>query len=269
MDLAPATLTERLGPLPVWVWGAAAGGGILAYQYVRQRRAGPATAPSAALTTAAPAASPSVPATSSADGSFFAGGTYTPGSGGNGAYGSPVTATAGPAAITDNDEWIRAATTLVAASNSGLGIIQIGEALKAYIDGRPVTEQQAAIIELALRTSAGQPPYAAPPIQIIATINTPTPVLNPPPPTPAPAPPTPAPAPTRGPWDWLPANLSGWRFVKGSGPEIFEIVPLGLVRMTSWQMYLDHGGSIGPGATTGGNTIVIGDAQLSTLPIIG
>lgn len=267
MAIGPATFTERLGPLPVWVWGAAAGGGILAFQWFRQRGTGATTsAPSAALSTAAPAASPSVPAQSSADGSFFAAGTYTPGSG-SGGYGVPETATAGPAAITDNDEWIRAATTLVAASNSGLGIIQIGEALKAYIDGRPVSEQQAAIIELALRTSAGQPPYAAPPIQIQATINTPTPVLTPPPAAPAPPPP-----PTPTPAAWYPPDfLGGYLFVKGQNrPEIYQIIPgRGLVHVASWQDFLNKGGSIGPNATTGGNTIVISDAMLSTLPIAG
>lgn len=240
----PAAINERLGPLPVYAWGMLAGGGILAGQYVYRRSRGTKPAPSALVGSSAataPAASPSVPAQSSADGSFFAAGTYTP----SGAIGAPTTAVAGLPAITDNDQWIRTATILVASTNPGLSYTQINEALKAYIDGRPVTEQQAAIIELAMRTSAGQPPYQAPAIQIVP-VNNPSPVLSPPPPIAAPvpvAPPAPAPvapvvtAPTvRGgapgwggsDWGWLPGYLSGVRFVKGSGPAVYDVTARGL-----------------------------------------
>lgn len=256
----PANLNERLGPLPIYAWGIVAGGSILGIQYARKRLGSSSSAPSSPTlgsvsSSAAPAASPSVPAQSSALGSFLAGGSYVPGDA-SGATGAPSTVVAGPPALTDNDQWLRAATTLVASSNGNLSMIQIDEALKAYLDGRPVTEQQAAIVELALRTSAGSPPYSVPAITIIPQ-NTPTPVLTPPP---APAPP-PAAVPAWQPPPWL----GGARFVKGSGTAIYLIEPgLGIEWIPSEDAFRAAGGSFNPP-----NYVTIDDSVLHSFPRVG
>lgn len=101
--------------------------------------------------------------------------------------------------------------------------------------------------------------------------DTPTPVVPNPVPTPEPAPaptPTPAPAPA-APTSWIPSWISGYRFVKGPGAAIYQITANGLVHVPSWDSFLLQGGSIGEGATTGGNTVVVSQDQISSLPVIG
>lgn len=74
---------------------------------------------------------------------------------------------------------------------------------------------------------------------------------------------------TPTPTSWVPDWLNGWRFVKGASASIYEITPTGLRHVPSWDAFVGSGGSIGEGATTGGNTLVTSDQALAGLPIIG
>ena len=191
------TLTEKLGPLPVWAWGGIAGATIAGVSWIAQRRnptltdtdtttgTGPATG------TPAPAAAPPAPALVTEPGSFYAGPaagvytppTWTPDTGAGTGTGTP--------SASSNDEWTRVAAAAILARTPSLSALAVTDALDAYVSGRTVTEPAAAIIELGVRL-VGLPPYPVPPVTI-APPGTPPTVT---PPTPAPAPPAPAPVPT-------------------------------------------------------------------------
>lgn len=254
-------LTTKLGPLPVWSWGVLAGVGIVGGKalYGKLR---PSTAPAsdAAPTTgpageAAPAAS-SVPATSSEAGSFMAAGTYVP----SGAYTVPTTeSSASSLKPTDNDEWARTAITLVVAQNTALGTIEVTEAIRAYVDGRAVTDKQAAIIELGLR-AVGSPPYPVPPINVVNP--TPIVVTNPSaPPAPTPAATSPVPA------AWSPpASWGGAKFVRGNaGPAVYLVTAGGLEWIPSEDALVRLAGTKDPWP----QVLVIPSANLRGIPRIG
>lgn len=213
-------LTTKLGPFPVWVWGGLAGGAIVGVRAITGRSksgdvpASTSTTTSGPATTDAPPAS--VAATSSEAGSFMAAGTYVPPSSASDTYSpgtaDPTSSTAYPA---DNDEWSRQAITLVVSKNTSLTYVEVTEAIRAYLDGRAVTEQQSAIVELALR-AAGTPPYPVPPINVVRA----TPIA-----TTAPQSATPAPAPAPAPWA-APAVWGGSRFVRGdAGRAVYLVIP--------------------------------------------
>lgn len=164
-------LNDKLGPAPVWVWGAGLGGAILAVQWYRNR----STASTVEDAPSAPGPSPeAAPAASTvADAgegvSFFASGTYTPVTDGASAA-IPPTSDPQP---TDNDEWLRLAIIRVSARDASLPVLTIEAALFKYLNGQPLTEQESSIVELAIRT-IGPTPYPAPPVTVI-----PTPVVRP------------------------------------------------------------------------------------------
>ncbi len=242
MPLA-TTLTEKLGPLPVWAWGGIAGATIAGVSWIAQRRnptptdtdtttgTGPATG------TPAPAAAPA-PALVTEPGSFYAGpatGVYTPPTWTPDTDTGTGTGTGTPTA-SSNDEWTRLAAAAILARTPSLSALAVTDALDAYVSGRTVTEPAAAIIELGVRL-VGLPPYPVPPVTI-APPGTPPAVTPPAPtPTPAPAPAPPAPTPTPEPPAPAPAGSALRR--GDSGPEVR--------RLQAWL-----NGSTGAGLATDG-----------------
>jgi hypothetical protein len=196
------SLTRKLGPLPVWVWGVLAGGAISAGRWAWDKNKNSGTA---AVDPAADAgASPAVPASASGAGAAGLGGDY--GYPNSGAWeGPPATAptdgstpAAGTPATTPaetNAEWVRRAVAALIAA--GTGPLVASEAIRKYLAGEPVTPAEQALISSALQ-SQGMPPEGAPPLTAAAPTNPGTVNTTPPPaPTPAPAPaPAPSPAPT-------------------------------------------------------------------------
>lgn len=171
-------LGDKLGPLPVWAWGAMAGAGILGVQWYRNKgAASTGTAPASdtidtggVSAAAAPAASPT-----GEDGlSFAAAGTYVPPAG---SFIDPSTQTTTDAP-TDNESWAQLAITRIVARDGSLPVLLVTESINKALNGEQVTEQQAAIYETGLRL-IGPPPYAVPTLNVL-TNNRPI-VVTPPP----------------------------------------------------------------------------------------
>lgn len=212
-------LGEKLGPLPVWAWGAIAGGAITAGTWLVNRnkaRTEPVTAtPTGPATgTVAPAPQPSSGLVTE-PGAFYAGPStgYVPPNGGT--WTPPETGTAGPTPAASNDEWTRLAAAAILAKSPNLGSLQVLDALDAYVSGRPLTEAAAAIVETGIRLQ-GVPPYPVPPITVLPPGTPPT--VTPPTPTPTPTP-TPPPAgnrPALAPGDTGPDVQRLQRWLNGS-----------------------------------------------------
>ena len=243
------TLGERLGPLPVWAWGGIAGAGIAGVRYVMSRRSGAGDTEAPGPSSAPAPAAQSVAAQSSEAGSFMAAGTYVPPPA---AY-SPASPdpSANPIRPADNDEWLATASTLVASGGS-IGYLTVSSALSKYLAGETITEAESRLVEQAIKL-AGFPPYPAPPVVIASPSTAP---LTPTPPA--------APAAYRAP-TWL----AGVKFVKGSGPAIYEVVPNGIEWIPSEDVYRQRGGSFGRAGEPPANYLTIPDSVLATLPRVG
>ena len=238
------TLTERLGPLPVWAWGGLAGGAIALGRYVYSRVSG---SPSSEIIDvpgpSAEAAPQSVAAASSELGSFMAAGTYVPPAAAGDTYTPPSPdPSTSPLYPTSNDEWVNIATPLVVARSS-FSNLKVLDALTKYVNGQTITEEQAEIVEIAIK-AAGVPPYTVAPVSI--SPNTPAPSTT------APTPAAPAP------WS-PPAFLNGARFViADTGGAVYQIVPGGIEWVPSEDAFyrLGGGGTVrlaGGPFTYGGN----------------
>jgi hypothetical protein len=144
---------QTLGPFKPVVWLGIIGGGITLGLLVRSRSRSAGVEPAAAT-------------------DDTAGVTY-PGSGvvslPTGA-GSTVTTTAAPAT---NNAWLNAATVRLVAEGQDPVLVQ--SALRKYLDGKPMTPQETAIVSLAIRY-LGPPPDGAPPAETTTAPTTPTPV---------------------------------------------------------------------------------------------
>lgn len=261
------TLTERLGPLPVWAWGGIAGATIAVGRYVYERARGGATAPAESADVAGPAAAPapaSIAETSSLElGSFMAAGTYNPP-----ADSSFVTA---PAASTStlypqsNDEWVSMATPLVV-ERMGAKNVEVLAALTKYVNGEALTEREAEFVEAGIR-AVGVPPYSVAPVTVKPAVTAPE--TTPPPAV------TVAPAPAA----WAPpAYLAGAQFViDDNGGAVYQIVPGGVQWIPSEDAFfrLGGGGTVnlrsGPYKfrDTGTAPVPIPASVLATFPKVG
>jgi hypothetical protein len=252
MSAATDAITDKLGPLPVYAWGAIAGLVIAGGSFLlRRNRPAIESSPAGELgSSVSPAPAPaSIPATSSAAGSFMAAGTYVPPSGNVPYSPDSPSSSSSPMAPTDNAEWVRMGATLVTARNTGLTSSSVYDALNLYTDGAELTDAQAAIVELAIR-AVGVPPYTVPPIRIRTN--------TPPPATTAPTPSEPAPF-------TAPSWLGSARFVKGSGPAIYKITARGIEWIPSESAFFALGGRFGADA----NYLEIPDRSLAALPRVG
>lgn len=120
------TFTQKLGPLPVWVWGSVAGLAVLAYVYFGPKGAAGNTAP--ATTTLATTTDTGYKADGSNTGS-----TYT----------TPV---ATP--IENNQSWLTSAVNMV--TGSGVSPLDAQTALQGYLQGDELTASQSDIVNKAL-----------------------------------------------------------------------------------------------------------------------
>ena len=181
VDTATETLTREVGPLPVWGWGVALVGGVVVGRAVSRQFAGSGSG------SGGPAP----------DGLGSVGGAGASGYVG-GAVGLPSAAQYAPdpwvAGYQWNIEWRAAAIARLTATGE-YSALAVDGALAAYLDGRPLTTAQAAIIEVALQTIGGPP---VPPLLRPPDIPDPTyapPQTDPPPAQPA-TPARPEPGPT-------------------------------------------------------------------------
>lgn len=185
-------LGKMIGPLPLGGWVAVTGGGVGLAVLANRRRPEPAPATAAVVTaddaTGAPSYTPGVYTSPIPGGAIGLPDAGTPA--------QPVSVAPPPAT---NDEWARSA--LIQLVGRGFGAYAAQAALGAYLEGRQLTAEQAAIVEGALRY-AGPPPY----LPVTAPAPLPAqPVISPTVPAPPPAeqvapkpPPPPPPAPEPG-----------------------------------------------------------------------
>lgn len=140
-DGAASFLKQKAGPLPVGVWVLAVAGGLGIAWYMR-RNATPAVAPVTDPTT-----------------DYSQGGnTYTPSGIGNAAGAGVVPV---PTAPVDNDEWLRRASDYLVAQRRMSGA-QVAYSLGQWLGGASLTEQDRAIVDMAI-AAVGSPPVAPPP----------------------------------------------------------------------------------------------------------
>lgn len=171
-----STLTGKIGPLPVWAWGAIGAVGIRGAQYLRDRKA--AAADTSSTDTAAGGVGSDTgtdelgaPVGYGASGAYGSIGAAPINPGGSSGYsdGSSSSSTTPP---TDNYGWINAAQAALV--SRGYDPVVVSNALNTIIAGGPSTPQQQAIYSQAVRL-IGSPPDGTPIIT-----NTPPPVVNPP-----------------------------------------------------------------------------------------
>jgi hypothetical protein len=249
------TLTERLGPLPVWAWGAIAGGTIAAGRYVYGRvRGSSAPAESADVSGPAAVAAPaSIAETSSLSGSFMAAGTYVPPA--DSSFVTSPAASTSPLYPTSNDEWVRMATPLVVerSSNSNVAVL---DGLTKYVNGEALTAREAEIVELAIK-AVGVPPYSVAPVTVKPAVTapemTPPPAVTVPPPAPA----------------WTPpAFLAGARFViADTGGAIYQLVPGGAEWIPSEDAFYRLGGGGTVNLTSGPYTYERNRGGIAPVPV--
>jgi len=140
----PESFSAKLGPLPVWVWGAIVGVGIVAYVWFSGRTDG-STDPSADTSTGTPTA------TASIDDAIE--GAFRPGT----ANGGPTTDDDVPETIDTNSAWGLRATAYLA--TLGISPLTAQRAINAYLAGSALTKDQAALVDKAI-LGIGQPPAA-------------------------------------------------------------------------------------------------------------
>lgn len=261
------TLTDKLGPLPVWAWGAIAGATIAVGRYVYDRTKGATTAAAVDVSGPSAAAAPASTAeTSSLElGSFMAAGTYTPPA--DTSFVTSPASTTSPLYPQSNDEWVSMATPLVVERSSNTNVATLA-ALTKYVNGEALTEREAEIVELAIK-AVGVPPYSVAPVTVKANVTAPD--TTPPPAAVAPAP---APAAVWAP----PAYLAGAQFViDDQGGAVYQIVPGGIQWVPSEDAFfrLGGGGTVnlrsGPYRFRDGGTapVPIPGTVLATFPKVG
>jgi hypothetical protein len=175
-------LKKKLGPLPLWGWGASAVGVFLVYRYLKARNAAAAAAASG-----------------------LSGGSLPPNAIGNPPPGSPGSAASGAGTFSSIAAWEQAGLTFLVAG--GLSPGQAFNSLNNWLQGNCVSQAAYnALSAMIVSSSVGLPPgYSNIPTLTVcpATAQTPTP-----PPAPPPPPPPPPPAPSGpGPEPNLPANV--------------------------------------------------------------
>lgn len=161
--MADNVLTRKYGPLPGWAWAGAVVGGLgLAYWMNRSGTGIAAEAEGVDETEGG------LYGSDLAEGEYLPPTQYPINAPGAGTY-TP------PASITTNEEWLTVANAGVRAQLPGASALVIDTALRQYLDGEPLTDQQSGIIELALRL-IGPPPEGV-------TVPPPGEAPNPDPPT--------------------------------------------------------------------------------------
>jgi len=184
------TLTQELGPLPVWAWGVAIVGGLGVGWYIQQRRAadmaaaGEESQQQTEQQAAAEAEQSGLPATQGA--------LALPGGGGAGAGMAPVLPeeqTGGE--LSDNPAWRSAGVEHLA--GEGVSGTAADRALGRYLAGQRLTQDQANLVDRAI-TVLGTPPSPVPAPQIGPEPTPEDPPASGPDPDPEPPPPDPAPS---------------------------------------------------------------------------
>jgi hypothetical protein len=132
---------KRMGPLPVGAWIGLVGAALLYARFFRKSIPTATATPADSQTTVDTSAMPGI-------------GNYPYGAGGGG------TSTGGAAAITDNQAWIRAATSALVGMGYGANIVDV--ALRKYVAGNvALTPEDKAIVEAAIQ-KIGPTPYPVP-----------------------------------------------------------------------------------------------------------
>lgn len=169
-------LTGKLGPAPVWVWAAGVSVPLIAWRLIAAHRAAAAAAAAATAdqttTDGALNTAPDSSTLTSSTGSVAAGALYPTGNPGGiwsidqaGAVGTTPT---GPV---DNYAWINAAADRLVSQGYSPAVVL--SALRKVIDGQPISDQEEAIFNLAVRAS-GNPPGGIPTISRAAATTTAT-----------------------------------------------------------------------------------------------
>lgn len=135
-------LQRQVGPLPLWAWLLAVGGGVgLAYVGRRSGVLG-----SSSRSTPAPVVvEPDLPASGRSGAIVLPGGTLVD--------------DGGPATPSTNDEWRAAALRRL--TSEGMGAFAVDQALGRYLQGLPLTAAQRNIVDRSLLV-IGPPPDGAP-----------------------------------------------------------------------------------------------------------
>lgn len=270
-----ATLGEKLGPLPVWVWGVGLGVTITGARWAIDKHKAAAAPPPAADSTDA--------GTPAGTGAGVTGGSgVIPGAGSPVAVGSlgvpnpggwnvPADQVAGTPTTrsgpTTNAEWQTLAVEALTAD--GYPPLTVETAISKYLAGNPTTVAEQALISQAFRHT-GRPPEGAPVVTTapdVATGGGSTPIT--PPAVQTPAQPVVAPPPVPAAWQ-PPSWLAGTRFVKGSGAAIYQVLPgQGIEWVPSADAFMALGGH-GPGFDTmPANYITVSDSALRAIPRVG
>lgn len=159
-------LQTKIAGVPAWIWVAVVAGAVVGYAYLSRRAEDPAVNPAAFAYPDDEAPSdagdvPGVPGDSGTDGREVS--------------------------LTTNPAWIRYVTDRLVATGE-YGAVEVTNALVKALGGLELTQQQAAIYNIAV-SRYGAPPEGAPPITV-------TPTTPPPTTPPSTTPPKPAPPPT-------------------------------------------------------------------------
>jgi LysM repeat protein len=173
---------KKLGPLPVWAWGAVLGLGVVAYMYFKNR---------SSAATAAPATN---------DAGAVTGGSVTPDLTANdlgtvGDYTGQTNGTTAMGQTLDNAAWLAQADAYMV--TQGKSPLAVQQALDAYLNGSPLSWTQQQYVSTVV-AKYGLPPQGVTADSPLA----PAPVAPAPKPAPKPAPlpaPKPLPLPTKKP----------------------------------------------------------------------
>jgi hypothetical protein len=159
-------LTAKAGPLPVWGWAVLVSVPIIGYRIYSSRKAAAAAAAAASSTPTQTADSyplTGVPGTTDSTAGALYPSLYNPGGIYTGDAGTTGTTLTTP---TTNNDWRNvAADKLVAA---GYSPTDVNTALVLILNGQPVTPQQEALFNEAVRAVGSNPPEGVPPITLAA-----------------------------------------------------------------------------------------------------
>lgn len=168
-------LTGKLGPAPVWVWAVGVSVPLIGWRLIAAHRKALAAAAAAADTQAAGSSLDTAPDSATltgSTGSVAAGALYPAGNPGGlwtGFDGNGGTTTTTPAGPVDNYAWINAAADRLVSQGYSPSVVLT--ALRKVIDGQPITDQEEAIFNMAVRAS-GNPPGGTPTITRAAASTT-------------------------------------------------------------------------------------------------
>ena len=197
------TLTQEIGPLPVWAWGVAIAGGLGVGWYIQSRRtadmaaAGAESDQQASEQAGAEAARDGLPTTQGA--------LALPGGGSQGAGMAPVLPEeqTGGGTTSTNSDWRSAGVQHL--TGAGVSSTEADAALGRYLAGQRITQAQSELVdraigELGTPPEPVPPPEVGPPPQESEPPSQGEPEPSPEPPSePDPAPPQPAPEPPQSP----------------------------------------------------------------------